>query len=139
MKAHNRFAAMVAGALAFGALATSPVLADSAYSDWDADQSGGIDNTEFDKGLNGLKIYDGWDKSPENGMTREDFSSAYGDREWGNDETFDAWDTDRDAQLTRQEWRSGTYSAYDSDANEELDEQEFGMFEGDADEEGWFD
>jgi hypothetical protein len=130
---------MVAGAFAFGVLATSPVLADSMYSDWDADRSGAIDNSEFDKGLNGLKIYDAWDKSPDSGMSREDFSTAYGDRDWGNDETFDAWDADDDAQLTRQEWRSGAYDAYDADANEELDEEEFGMFEGDADEEGWFD
>lgn len=136
----TRLSLIAASALALSAFVVAPATAqDSMYSDWDADQSGAVDRGEFDKGLNGLKIYDAWEKDPDAQMSEGDFDRDYGEADWRDDQTFSEWDADRDAGLDRSEFQTGYYEQYDANDDDMLDEEEFGLFEQDADERGWFD
>ena len=140
MKRHTRITALAAGTLALAAFAATPAMSAGMFDTWDADQSGDINNSEFDKGLNGLKIYDAREKAPQDDdeVTLEMFDQRIGNPDWRTDETYQAWDADRDTVLKESEFRDGYYDTYDADGDGMIDENEFSLFEDDANEQGWF-
>ncbi len=81
---------------------------DGAYNDWDTDGNGIIEEEEWNTGVD--TYYDDYD------------TSAYGD--------YGEWDADGDGELTEDEFDesftdTGIYDDWDADSNDVIDENEF--------------
>lgn len=146
MKTRSHIAALAAGVFALGTLAATPVLAEgkSQFKNWDADSSGTIDRDEFMKGSAGT--YESW-RGEKPALTRQDWHARIGNPEtmsdpnqqaFDADSIFDDWASDPETGLQEEEMGEGWFQSYDRDANEELDEEEFGRFEEEGIRQRWF-
>lgn len=108
--------------------------ADNGFTQWDANQSGSMDDEEVGR----TGFFDRWNTDNVDGLTRREFGEGY--RELG---LFDEWATDNSVMRDRfgfanDEW----FATWDSDANQELSRLEFtsGAFEmWDANDDGLLD
>lgn len=111
------------------ALGSGPALAQEdnsqAFTDWDADQSGYIDDEEFGTGIGENDYFGAWDENEDDQITEDEFGTV----------GFDNWDADDSGFIDEQEYNAGLFDTWDSDNTDYLDYSEW----DDAGDEGWFD
>lgn len=126
------------------AVAAGPALAQEAFSDWDADSSGAIDQNEWNTRWSEAGVYDSWDANDDDALSEEEWTAGIGDNEEAFDERFgetayDDWDLDDDGALTGDEFSEGVFAGYDADGSGAIEEPEFGDVGDDMGDEGLFD
>lgn len=127
---------------------------DAGMDDWDEDDNGYIDETEFESTFSRVNYYDGWDTDDDGylnerelnegvyGALDEDNNNVLDENEWDAyssiySETrateigdFDSWDMDNDGYLASDEFMSKNgeifrYSDWDQSGDDRLDKTEF--------------
>lgn len=99
-----------------------------AFSDFDADDSGDLNDSEFATG-----VYNEWDTNSDEVLSEEEFNSGteagtFGDAsEYGE---FSEWDADGNGEIGEEEFDesfadTGVYDDWDADNNDLIDENEF--------------
>ena len=106
-------------------LATAPLAQAQVFDDWDANDDGNLDDTEFNEGFASTDYYDDWD-ADDDGILDDD--------ELG-DGLFDTWDANDDDIIDTNEYNYGLYdefgddyaefSSWDTDGNNEISDDEF--------------
>lgn len=87
--------------------------------------------TAYAAGDNG---YNAWNTDDAEGLTYEEWDAGFND-----EEQFDAWDADGDGLLDEDEFNEGVFSSYDDNENDTLDEPEYGDYNDDLGDEGFWD
>ncbi|GGK54707.1 hypothetical protein [Salinarimonas ramus] len=126
------------------AVAAGPAIAQEAFSDWDADASGSISETEWNTGWSDAGVYDAWDANDDNAISEDEWTAGVGENEelWNErfgETAYGDWDADDDGALTEEEFGSGVYAGYDADESGVIEEPEFGDAGDDIGDEGLFD
>lgn len=68
------------------------------FTEWDANQDMGLDETEWGTAWNDRGIFDRWNTTADEGLEREEFGTGL----------IGAWDRDNDQRLAESEWNEGT-------------------------------
>lgn len=75
-----------------------------------------------------------WDTNGDGAVGYEEFDSGFDD-----EGAFNSWDANDDNMLDEQEYGEGIFGLYDEDGNGDLTEDEYGDFNDDAGDNGFWD
>lgn len=114
------------------------------FGDWDTDNEAGLTSDEYRAGFEATGTFDDWDANDDDMLSREELDQGIGENEqafsarFGSDPIAD-WDADGDEALSEDEFYEGTYSVYDADDNDVIEEPEFGDLGDDMGDQGFWD
>lgn len=105
------------------------------FSAWDEDEDTRLGEDEFRNVYNESGYYNAWDTNQDGGVDRDEWDVAlngnmgpdYDEGEYGD---FDDWDADADGVLNDRELGDGVFAYYDSNRDNYLEEQEYGVWSG---------
>lgn len=135
--------------LAATALAASLAFAVPGYTatndvnEWDTDNEAGISLDEYRTGMTDTGIFKEWDANNDDMLSQAEFEEEVGEITTFNDrfgdDYFDTWDVNDDNNVGEDEFYEGTYSVYDADEDNIIEEPEFGDLGDDIGDGGFWD
>ena len=101
-----------------------------AFTDLDTDQSGALNQGEFDGAIDRIGLVQSWDTDANGTISQEEFTAAQssgqlGVQEGGADAAFTQWDANGDGNLDGGELRAGMYAQVDGDGDGQVTEAEW--------------
>lgn len=116
--------------IAFAAVISCEQRNDYAYEDWDTDNDGVINNSEFDTRWNEMGYYDTWDRNADGRINEEEWNSGVSDNYPNFDpnasgNNYSGWDRDGDGLLDKREFGEGNYSLWDSNNDGNIQDTEY--------------
>ena len=131
-------------------MAATPVAAqvDNAnYDDWSTDGEAGISQDEFGTGFgDNVDLFATWDEDSDGVLSEEEFDAGYNNLDLSNasfgddfDWTYDGVDADGNGEVNETELHESVFNAYDADANNIIEEPEFGDVGDDIGDGGFWD
>lgn len=79
------------------------------------------------------EMFDDWDTDDEVGISEDEWGTGFGESG-----VYDTWDAD-DGLLSEDEFNSGVFGSYDANDDGTIDETEFGVYEDDVGDKGFWD
>jgi hypothetical protein len=103
------------------------------WATWDTDSDEQLNSDEFRNVYNESGYYDQWDTNQDRAVDEGEWEVAMNsfmgpDYEEGEYGSFNEWDADADGVLNDQELGDGVFAYYDTDRNNYLVEQEYGVW-----------
>lgn len=90
----------------------------SVFDDWDTDDDGYINESEYATGLFGV-----YDANDDGNITEEEWEMTFNEA-WANDGGYNEWNVDNDPRLNQDEFSAGMFEYYDLNENSVIDKDE---------------
>ncbi len=101
-----------------------------AFTELDADQSGALNQGEFDSALDRVGLMQSWDTDANGTISQEEMQAAQsagqlGVQEGGTAASFTEWDANADGNLDAGELRAGMFAQTDGNSDGQITEEEW--------------
>lgn len=95
------------------------------FKNWDKDNDGVINYTEFESGMKDEGLFTRYDTSGDGVIDQEEWKQARKSSEYIKEGYFTSWDQDNNGSLSKHEFIKGAYETWDTNGNDGIDTLEY--------------